>query len=238
MEGAKTFKNKSILAIIPARGGSKGIPRKNIKLFNNKPLISFTIEEAKKSKYINRVIVSTEDREIAEISKNYGAEVPFLRPKELAEDNSPGIDHIIYCIKWLKNNENYLPNFICILQCTSPLRKVKQIDEAIEILLDKDIDTVVSICESEVSPYWMKKLDNNKLKDFLDNIPLYTNRQALPIVYRLNGAIYLCKTELLLKTLSFYNENTVPYIMNRVSSVDIDDLIDFKFAEFLIKEGY
>ncbi len=238
MECVEIFNNNRILAIIPARGGSKGIPRKNIKEINNKPLISFTIEEAKKSKYINRVIVSTDDREIAEISKNYGAEIPFLRPKELAEDNSPGIDHIIYCIKWLKNNENYLPDYICILQCTSPLRKVKQIDEAIEMLLDKNIDSVVSICESEVSPYWMKKLENNKLKDFLDNIPLYANRQALPTVYRLNGAIYLCKTKLLLKTLSFYNENTVPYIMNKVSSVDVDDLIDFKFAEFLIKEGY
>lgn len=226
-----------IIAIIPARGGSKGIPRKNIKNINGKPLISYTIAEVKKSKYINRIIVSTEDREIAEISKKYGAEVPFLRPKELAGDSTPGIDPIIHCINWLKENENYRPEYVCLLQCTSPFRKVNQIDEAFEKLISKDSNSIVSVCESEISPYWMKKIDNGKMKDFLEDISFYARRQDTPTVYRLNGAIYIAKTDFLLKNKNWYTENTLSYIMDRNSSIDIDDMIDFKFAEFLMKEN-
>ena len=144
---------KSVLVIIPARGGSKGVPKKNIKSLNGKPVISYTIEEAKKSKYIDRIVVSTDNKDIAEVSKNYGAEVPFLRPSELAKDDTPGIDPIIHCINWLKENEKYLPDYVCLLQCTSPFRRVQQIDEALERLIYENFDSLVSICESEVTPY-------------------------------------------------------------------------------------
>lgn len=225
-----------VIAIIPARGGSKGIPRKNIKNINGKPLISYTIAETKKSKYIKRIIVSTEDKEIAEISKKHDAEVPFIRPKELAEDSTPGIDPIIHCINWLKSNEKNVPKYICLLQCTSPFRNAKQIDEAFEKLISEDADSIVSVCESEITPYWMKKIENGRIKDFLEDVTFYARRQDTPKVYRLNGAIYIAKTEALLKNKNWYTENTLAYIMDRKSSIDIDDMIDFKFAEFLMKE--
>lgn len=161
--------NKCVVAIIPARGGSKGIPRKNIKNLNGKPLIAYTIEEALKSKYVDRVIVSTEDLEIAEISKSFGAEVPFFRPKELAQDDTPGIEPIIHAINYLLNDENYNFDYVMCLQCTSPLRNSKQIDEAILEMYNKDADSAVSVCESEVNPYWMKVIKNGKMVDYLND---------------------------------------------------------------------
>lgn len=229
--------NKFVVAIIPARGGSKGIPRKNIKNLNGKPLIAYTIDEALKSKYIDRVIVSTEDLEIAEISKSFGAEVPFLRPKELAQDDTPGIEPIIHSINYLVNNENYNFDYVMCLQCTSPLRNSKQIDEAIDEIYKKDADSAVSVCESEVNPYWMKVIQDGKMLDFLNDNKFYARRQDLPIVYRLNGAIYLAKIEIILNKKSWYTNNTVPIIMDKISSIDIDDEIDFKFVEFLLKQG-
>ncbi|MGE5628576.1 MAG: cytidylyltransferase domain-containing protein [Solirubrobacterales bacterium] len=225
-----------VLALIPARGGSKGIPRKNIKEINGEPLISYSISEAKKSKYLQRILVSTEDKEIAYISSKYGAEVPFLRPKELAMDQTPGMDPVVHCINWLKENEGYVPDYVCLLQCTSPFRTVDHIDEAIKLLMDKKGDSIVSVCESEISPYWMKKVENGILKDFITEGPFYARRQDAPDIYRLNGAIYITRTDLLLKNKSWYTENTLAYIMDERSSIDIDNMIDFKFAEFLMKE--
>lgn len=231
------IRNKRILAIIPARGGSKGIPRKNLKELNEKPLIAYAIEEALKSKYIDKLIVSTEDKEIAETSKQFGAEVPFLRPMELAADDTPGIEPILHAINWFHEKE-YVFDYVMCLQCTSPFRKFEQIDEAIEKLVNEGSDSIVSVCESEVSPFWMKKIEDGIMKDFLSNISFYARRQDVPKVYRLNGAIYLAKTEVLYKYNNWYTENTIPYIMDKLSSIDIDDIWDFKFAEFLMKEVY
>ncbi|MBU5591096.1 acylneuraminate cytidylyltransferase family protein [Clostridium sp. MSJ-4] len=227
--------NKNILAIIPARGGSKGVPRKNIKDLNGKPLIAYTIEGAKKSKYIDKVIVSTEDEEIAGISKKYNLEVPFLRPKELAEDDTPGINPILHAVKWFHENKSDFEYVIC-LQCTSPFRKAEQIDDALENLINKDADSIVSVCESEVSPYWMKRIENGVMKDFAEGNPFYSRRQDIPEMYRLNGAIYIAKTEVLIKNKNWYTKNTLAYVMDKKSSIDIDDTIDFKFAEFLMRE--
>ncbi|CAB1241653.1 CMP-N,N'-diacetyllegionaminic acid synthase [Clostridiaceae bacterium BL-3] len=228
--------NKIILAIIPARSGSKGIPHKNIKNLNGKPLIAWTIEESLKSKYIDKLIVSTEDNEITEISKKYGAEVPFLRPAELALDSTPGIDPILHTVKWFQNR-NYRFDYVMCLQCTSPFRTYNQIDEAVENLFKKDADSIVSVCKSEITPYWMKKIENGKLKDFLDGDVFYARRQDTPKVYRLNGAIYMAKTQVCLNIKNWYTENTIPYIMDEISSIDIDNMLDFKFAEFLMKEN-
>ena len=137
--------NKRIVAIIPARGGSKGIKRKNIRILNGKPLISYTIEQALKSKYIDRVIVSTEDLEIAEISKSFGAEVPFLRPQELAQDDTPGIEPIIHAVNYLNGEEKYFFEYVMCLQCTCPLRKAKDIDNSIEEINKKNADALVSV---------------------------------------------------------------------------------------------
>lgn len=227
--------NKRILAVIPARGGSKGVPRKNIKVLNGKPLIAYTIDEALRSKYIDKVIVSTEDEEIANISNKYGIKMLFLRPKELSQDNTPGIEPILHAVNWFRENGEDFDYVIC-LQCTSPFRKVHHIDQAIEKLTNEDADSIVSVCESEVSPFWMKTIENGILKDFLNDIPFYSRRQDVPSVYRLNGAIYIAKTEVLIKNKNWYTENTLAYVMDRNSSMDIDDMIDFKFAEFLMKE--
>ena len=224
-----------MLAIIPARGGSKGIPRKNIKSLNGKPLLYYTIEEALKSRYIDKVIVSTEDKEIADLSRAYGNDIPLMRPKELAMDSTPGIGPILYSVKWHQDQgDNY--DYIICLQCTSPFRQAHQIDEAIEKLINEDADSIVSVCESEVSPFWMKTIEKGFMKDFLKGSPFYARRQDTPVIYRLNGAIYIAKTEILVKNKNWYTDKTLAYVMDRKSAIDIDDLTDFKFAEFLMKE--
>ncbi|PRR82846.1 cytidylyltransferase domain-containing protein [Clostridium vincentii] len=224
--------NKSILAIIPARGGSKGIPRKNIKLLNGKPLISYTIEEALKSKYIDRVIVSTDNEEIANISKSYGAECPFLRPIELAQDDSTTMDTILYNINELKEKFDY----ICLLQCTSPLRNAEDINKTIERVIETDSDSIISVCESQDNPYWTTVIEQEKLKFLLINGEKIKRRQELPTTYKVNGSIYLMKTHILMSEKKLFTDNTVAYIMSQEHSVDIDTLLDFKFAEVLIRE--
>lgn len=228
--------NNKIVAIIPARGGSKGIPRKNIRNLCGKPLIAHTIEEARKSNYIDRVIVSTEDSEIASIGKSYGAEIPFLRPIELSQDDTPGIDPIIHCVEWLIENEDYTPDYVICLQCTTPFRNSIQIDEAIKTLIDSDKESLVSLCESDISPYWMKKIENGHIVDFMNDSKFYARRQETPPVYKLNGAIYISRVNNLLQNRNWYTNQTQAFIMNKVTSLDIDDILDFKFAEFLFKE--
>lgn len=227
--------DKKILAIIPARGGSKGVPKKNIKELKGKPLIDYTIESAKKSKYIDRVLVSTEDEEIAKVSKRSGAEVPYLRPSQLSQDNSPTIDCVIHMVNWLKENENYIPDYVCLLQCTSPLRTYEDIDRAIEKALYLNMDGVVSVCEAEVNPYWTNVFKGDKLEFFIKEGKQITRRQDLPAVYRVNGAVYLIKTDVLIEKNTFLTDNMSGYIMSNKSSVDIDTEIDFKFAQLLLK---
>lgn len=232
---------EKILAVIPARGGSKGVKRKNIRELNGRPLIAWTIEQAKKSKYIDRVVVSTEDEEIAKISKEYGAEVPFLRPEELAKDHTSGIDPVIHCIEWLEKNQKYHADYVVLLQCTSPKRKAEQIDEAIEKMLSQQgrADSIISVCRAEHSPYWMQKVnDSGLLEDFIrhDRVS-YARRQDLPEVFRLNGAIYIAKTKSLLENRDFQTNRTLPYIMDEFSSLDIDNELDFRIAELIMNEG-
>ncbi|GKX65523.1 cytidylyltransferase domain-containing protein [Inconstantimicrobium mannanitabidum] len=228
--------DKNILAIIPARGGSKGLPRKNVKELDGKPLISYTIEEAKKSKYIDRIVVSTEDEEIAKVSKQFGAQVPCLRPQELAEDYSTSVDCVLHMLKWLKYSENYTPDYVCLLQCTSPLRDSDDIDGAIEKIIEIGMDAVVSICEAEVNPYWTTILNGDKLEYFLEEGRKITRRQELPKVYRVNGAIYLIETKVFVENKTFEPENLTGFIMNNNRSIDIDNNEDFMLAELLIKQ--
>ena len=163
------YKGKNILGLIPARGGSKGLPRKNIKPLLGKPLIAWTIEQALASRYLDRVVVSTDNKEIAEISKKYGAEVPFMRPKELAEDNAKGIDVVLHAIDWLKeNNKRKQYDLMMLLQPTSPLRATEDIDKAIETLFLKEAKAIVSVCEVAHHPLWANTLPKNGcMKDFI-----------------------------------------------------------------------
>lgn len=227
--------NNNILAIIPARGGSKGVPRKNVKDLNGKPLIAYTIQEAKKSKYIDRIIVSTEDEEISLISKAFGAEVPYLRPEELAQDDSVAVDCVIHMLEWLKSNEKYIPDYVCLLQCTSPLRTFEDIDGTIEKMMITCMDGAVSICEAEVNPYWTNVLNGDKLEYFLEEGKKISRRQDLPKVYRLNGAVYVINNEILLKEKTFETNNITGYVMSNEKSIDIDDDFDFNIAKMLFK---
>lgn len=225
------------LAIIPARGGSKGLPRKNIRLLAGKPLIVWTIEQAKKSKYSDKVIVSTEDKEIAKISKKYGAEVPFLRPKELATDSSPTIDTIIHAISWFEKREEYF-DIVVLLEPTSPLRKKDDLDNAIELFIESidKADSLVSVSEVHLeNPYIMKKIENGYVKPFIEIGENVYQRQQLPKVYFPYGVVYLSKTDTLKRYKTFYQERTIPYFIERWQNYEIDDLYDFIVVEAILK---
>ncbi len=224
------YKGKSFLAIIPARGGSKRLPRKNVLDLAGKPLIAWSIEAGLNSKYIDRVIVSSDDAEILAVSKEYNAET-VIRPDELASDTATTFDAIKHTIE---NVEQY--DYIVLLQATSPLRYAKHIDEAIELLESKNADAVVSVCEMDHSPLWSNTLDESlSMQGFLRDEVLNKRSQDLEKYFRLNGAIYICKTEKLLKEKSFFlKENIYAYKMDRERSIDIDEEIDLKMAELYL----
>ena len=225
--------NKTFLAIIPARGGSKRLPRKNLLDLCGKPLIAWSIEAALKSKYISKVIVSSDEEEILNIAKEYKADF-IKRPDELASDTATTFDALKHT---LENVEKY--DYVVLLQPTSPLRTEKHIDEAIELLKEKNADAIISVCEMEHSPLWSNTLDEDlNMSNFLRDEVLNTRSQDLPKYYRLNGAIYICKTDKLLQNESFFlKENIYAYKMNKKDSVDIDEEIDFIIAEKLMQHN-
>ncbi|MBS4534377.1 acylneuraminate cytidylyltransferase family protein [Clostridium sp. D2Q-14] len=228
----------NILCIIPARGGSKGLPGKNIKTLIDKPLIAWTIDASLKSKYINKVIVSTDDREIADISMKYGATI-IQRPAQFATDTSSTMDVIIHTLTYLENKENYKPDYVALLQCTSPLRNENHIDEAIEKILNNkiEVESLISVTKEEHPPWWLRTINTDGYIEryFEYDVMKSTRRQDFTDLYRPNGAIYIAKTEVLLDTKSFQTSKTVPYIMDYRSSIDIDTEIDFILAETIIK---
>ncbi len=231
------YKNNKIIALITARGGSKGLPRKNLLNLAGKPLIAWTILAAKKSVYIDRIILSSDDNEIIDISRKYGAEVFFKRPKSLALDETPSIDVAKHAIEWLKKEKNESYDYLLLLQPTSPLRNSLHIDQAI-LLLDsakeKNIDSIISVSEPNVMPYNMKVLNSKGLLiDFLQDNK-YTRRQDMPTVFGVNGAIYLTKIDTIIKDNNFFGKRCKPFIMEKKYSIDIDDEFDFNFAYYLI----
>ncbi|GBF10550.1 acylneuraminate cytidylyltransferase family protein [Tepidibacillus infernus] len=220
---------KRILGIIPARGGSKGVPRKNIREVAGKPLIAWTIEEARKSKYIDRLILSSDDKEIIQVANEYDCEVPFVRPKKLARDDTPGIDPVLHAIETLHGFD-----YIVLLQPTSPLRRVDDIDGCIEKCLRNLYDYCVTVNEADKSPYWMYAIENDKMVAVLSQDKIINRRQESPKVYVLNGAIYIAKTEKLVESKTFLTNETVPYIMPKERSLDIDTEFDLKIVEILL----
>jgi CMP-N-acetylneuraminic acid synthetase len=226
------YKNKTFLAIIPARGGSKRLPKKNILNLCKKPLIAWSIEAGINSKYIDKVVVTSDSDEILNISKEYGADI-VKRPHELADDTSTTFAAIKHTID---NLQDY--DYIILLQPTSPLRDEKHIDEAIELLEKKSADAVVSVCEMDHSPLWSNTLSQDmSLKGFLKDEVLNKRSQDITPYYRLNGAIYICKTDKLLQEETFFLKNDIyAYNMDREGSIDIDEMIDFKIAELILKE--
>ncbi|SLM30979.1 CMP-N-acetylneuraminic acid synthetase [Desulfamplus magnetovallimortis] len=237
-----------VTALITARGGSKGVPKKNIRPLAGKPLIAWTIEAALKSKNIERVIVSTDDPEIAEISNQYGADTPFIRPSLIAKDDTPHIDVLIHALEWLKTHENYSPDYILTLQPTSPLRTSNDIDGAINLLhrykktnntnnidYEEKIDAVIGICEASNHPYIVHSINKKGyLEPFIDKKPSYLRRQDFPSAYVINGAIYLNQVSSLMALKTMFPPKSIGYVMPRERSLDIDELWEFIVAEALI----
>lgn len=223
-----------VLALIPARGGSKRLPRKNILPLQGKPLIAWTIEAAIQSQYVDQVIVSTECSEIASVCRKYGAETPFLRPPHLATDTASSNETILHALEAMSEKKN---DIVAILQPTSPLRTVDHIDESLELLVKKKAQGIVSVSECEHSPLWSNTLPiNDQMGEFIGSLPTGKRSQDLPTYYRLNGAIYIYTTASLLANHGiFYSNDVYAFKMDRVCSVDIDEALDFHVAEMIIK---
>ena len=227
-----------VITIIPARGGSKGLPGKNIKEMNGKPLIWYTINAAKKSKHISKIILSTDDVRIAKIASNCGAEIPFMRPKKLATDNALAEDNYIYTIDRLNKEFSYSISEFIVLQPTSPFRTSLDIDNAIKIFKEKKADSVISVSETIHPPIWAKRIDENGILRNYFNIEIGNkNRQEIEKAYMPNGAIFILKYSLLKEKYSYYSDKTYPYIMPLERSIDIDSKLDFEFAEYLMKKN-
>lgn len=229
--------NKKVIAIIPARGGSKRLPKKNIKKLNGKPLINWTIESALESSYIDKIVVSTDDSRIEEISQSVKKGVVVKRPKELASDVASTYDVVKYVLENQVSSVEY--DYVIILQPTSPLRTTIDIDAAIKKIEENQADAIISMCENDHPIEWSCKLNkDNNLSDFINNSLNKSRTQEIEKSYRLNGAIYLLSIRRLLKEKSlFFSSSTFAYVMPRLRSYDIDDLLDFKVCESLMKFG-
>lgn len=227
------FAKEKILALIPARGGSKGIKGKNIILLAGKPLIAYSIEAAQNSKYIDSTVVTTDSEKIAEVAKQYGARVPFLRPAELAADTSKTIDAVLHAIKTLKSlSEEY--DVLVLLQPTQPLRTTDDIDRAIELYYEKGKKGIVSISLVDDSPLLIRSIDTEgKLVNLLSQNST-CRRQDMPEYYKVNGCIYINKIDEINENTSF-NDNKIPFIMTKEHSVDIDEVSDLWIAEYYLK---
>ncbi len=229
----------TLLAIVPARGGSRGVPGKNIAPVAGKPLIAWTLEAAHGASCLDRVIVSSDNQEIIEISASYGVEAPFVRPEELAGDDTPGIMPVLHAIKWLGENENYHPDFVVLLQPTSPLRTSEDIDSAFKLAIEKNAESVVSVVPTHHHPYWTKKVTpDGQMEDFIPQAQAPQVRQELTDAYALNGAVYIARSKFVLKEKGWYADNTYAYIMPPERSLDVDTSWDLYLADLLLKEKY
>lgn len=233
------YKDKKILSLLPARGGSKGLPGKNIKTLLEKPLVAWTIAQAKKSKCIDEILVSTDDRQIAEVAQQYGAKPPFLRPSELADDNSPIIDTILHALGWFEQ-KGISFEYVALLEPTSPLRKKDDLDKAIKTLIDNEdkADSLVSVGEVHLeNPYITKLIIDGYVRPLIGKGEDGSfQRQQLPKVYFPYGVIYISKVAALKDKRTFYQEKTIPYFIERWQNYEIDDIWDFLCIEAILKD--
>ncbi len=225
----------NILAVIPARGGSKGILNKNIRVFGGKPLLAYTIDAAKKSRYITKIVVSTESEAVASVARKYGAEVPFLRPMELAQDRSKATDAVYHLLTTMKKESGYMPDYVVLLQPTSPLRESADIDGVLTLLFKRKASAIVSVCRTEQLLFTKNKKDVLKLvsdKSFLKS----GNRQELPDTYKLDGSMVYCiKTSVFLKKKTFIPKGVLAFEIPRWRAVDIDEPQDFLVGELIYR---
>jgi CMP-N-acetylneuraminic acid synthetase len=226
---------KTFLAIIPARGGSKRLPNKNVLPLAGKPMLVWTIESAIQSKYLDEIVLSTDSDDIIKVAGNYKIKT-IKRPIELASDTAKTVDVVKHVIE----NIDKKYDFIVLLQPTSPLRTSTHIDEAIEQLIKLNADAIISVTEADHSPLWCNILPENlSMENFISEDIKDKRSQELPKFYRLNGAIYICKIEKLIEENTFFlKKNLYAYIMDKKSSIDIDEELDFKLAEIILKEKF
>lgn len=217
------------VGLIPARGGSKGIPRKNIRMLGGKPLIAWTIEAALRARRLDAVVVSTEDAEIAEVARRHGAEVPFMRPAELARDDTPGIAPALHALE-----QNASWERLVLLQPSSPLRTTEDIDACIELAERVGAPSAASLVEPSRHPYWMYRLEQDGRMRPLMDVPEVANRQDLPPVYSMNGALYYARADWLRRTRTYVTTETIGYVMPAERSVDLDTPADWLLAEMLL----
>ena len=221
-----------VLAIIPARGESKGLPRKNVLDTRGKPLIAWTIEAAQKARCISKVILSSDNAEIISVAKDFGCDVPFIRPDTLATDSASTLDVVLHSMDQVSGYD-----FVIILQPTSPLRTATDIDAAFDTMIARGAPSCVSMCEVDETPYWMFSLGKNGQLERLINLPCDIHRrQDLPKSYKLNGAIYIVGANTLRKTNSFTSDETVAYIMDRRVSIDVDTRLDHERIKYILQE--
>lgn len=228
---------KHILAIIPARVGSKEIPRKNIKDLAGKPLIAWTIETALNTPCLERVIVSTDDQKIASIARRFGSDVPFLRPHEFARNDTPDLPVYQHALTWLDENENYRPEIVVWLRPTAPMRTSEDIQGAVNKLLETNADWVRSVCLVEHHPYWMYRIEGDRLVSFVEGVDIqkYIRRQLLPSAYRVNGAVDITWRKTITEKEHLYIGDVRGYIMPAERSLDIDSELDLALVELLLQ---
>lgn len=234
------FKKRSVLGLIPARGGSKGVPRKNLRMLGGKPLIAHSIEQGRRCGFIDRVIVSTDDREIAAVARDYGAEVPFLRPAALAQDNTMDYPVCVHALKWLQEHDGFEPDMVFLLRPTGPFRTVEQMTDAVELLLKhRKADSVRSVMEPPQTPYKMWRPGRPFLKPLLTHPrirePYNSPRQALPMVYQTNPNIHLFWRRTLDRDKSITGKHVLPLLIEE-PVVDIDTELDLVIADALLKK--
>lgn len=230
----------NVLFVITARGGSKGVPRKNIRKIGGIPLIAYKIIAAQKCKYPNRIVVSTDDGEIASVAREYGNVVPFMRPDELATDTSSSMDVVSHALEWVKSNDSELYDYICLLEPSSPFSTFEDLNNALECMETAEADTLLGMKEVEVSRDFIFELDDNGgLSYFYESVQKMSGvrRQDQKPQYTMNGCMYIARMEYFEKNKSFHSINSRPYIMPWERSVEIDTEQDLKYAEYLVREG-
>ena len=228
-----------ILGLIPARGGSKAIPHKNIALLAGQPLLAYTCEAALESDSLTRVVLSTDDDVIAKMGRGCGVEAPFMRPHELALDDTPSLAVAQHALRWLNDHEHWRADVLVLLQPTSPLRRGRHVDEALDLMLRSSADTIVSVTEvpHRYSPYSAMKLIEGYLVDFWQDSLQFDRyqRQDLPTLYARNGpALLATRTDVLMEKNTFYGPRVVPYVMDFQDSIDIDGPFDMELASWLL----
>jgi CMP-N,N'-diacetyllegionaminic acid synthase len=224
-----------LVALIPARGGSKGLLRKNLRTFRGTPLVAHAVATARQVGALHRIVVSTDDHEIADVARRAGGDVPFLRPADLATDETPTLPVVQHAVRWLEAHETSV-DAVVLLQATSPLRTAQHVEAAIRKFVETGADSVTTVCAVDDNPYWMQRLDGDRLCPLMPEGRRYGRRQDLPPVYRLTGAVYVTRRDVVMEEGRLLGDDTRAIVVGRRQSIDIDDDFDLRLCELIAAE--